>query len=248
MQKDLARCFQEAPRPADDLAIVDHLPLVRRIAYRLSAQMPRSLDLQDLIGAGVIGLVQAARDYDAAHKSSFKTYASIRIRGAILDAIRERDPVPRSVRDRYKQYVRVIQDLENRLGRQPEDEEIRKELGLSKRSYEIFLDKARPLSFLSLDDLPLSRKDGEPASGEGPYRMLDPGFSAEFSETRGLLAGAIGDLPEREQRVIQLYYYEELNLKEIGRVLGIGESRVCQLHTQALMRLKGSLNRGDVSR
>lgn len=249
MPKNLASRFEETTKrdKRDESSILENLSLVRRIAYRLSVQMPKELEVRDLIGAGMIGLVQAARDYDPSHKSSFKTYATIRIRGAILDAVREQDWVPRSVRERYKKYTHAIRELEERLGRPPEDDEIRTALDLSKKSYATFLEKARPLSFLKLEDLPLA---GQPAGAEGAvdsaFPANDPRAFAEFKEARDLLSVALDSLPDKEQKVIQLYYYEELNLKEIGQVLGIGESRVCQLHTQALMRLKGNLNKEEV--
>jgi len=248
MLKDLAGRFQEASRD-DESLVLEHLSLVRRIAYRLSAQMPRNLEVQDLISAGVVGLIQAVRDFDPSQKTSLKTYASIRIRGAILDAVREQDWVPRSVRERYKKYVATIHKLEERLRRAPEDDEIQKALGLSKESYYEFLEQARPLSFLNIEDLPLSVRRSKLVAGGGESSgKMDPGLSAEFKEVRHLLAGAIEILPEREQRVIQLYYFEELNLKEIGQVLGVGESRVCQLHTQALMRLKGKLKEEGIGK
>jgi len=227
----------------EESSILEHLPMVKRMAYRLSVRMPKRLETQDLISAGIIGLLQAMRDYDATRKNSFQTYAYIRIRGAMLDAMREQDWVPRSFRDRYKRYVYIIQELVKKLGRPPDDEEIRNSLGLDQDMYNDFLEKARPLSFLSLEDLPLSKKIMDEMIKGGPGSPhTDPSESVELKEICKILSDVIDELPEREQRVIQLYYYEELNLKEIGKVLGVGESRVCQIHTQALMRLKGKLH------
>jgi RNA polymerase sigma factor for flagellar operon FliA len=210
--------------------------------------MPETLDVQDLISAGTVGLLQALRDFDPSRNNQFKTYASIRIRGAMLDAIREQDWVPRSFRDRYKQYVQRLNELTNRLGREPNEEEIRDDLGLSQEKYEAFLRRARSLSFLSLEELHVSDETAAEVSGKDQEWKKNPALSAEFSEVRSLLARAIDSLPEREGLIIQLYYYEELNLKEIGKVLGVGESRVCQLQTQALMRLKGKIRKEALDR
>ncbi len=233
----------------EESSILAHLPLVKWIAYRLAVRLPYNLDVQDLISAGTLGLLQAVRDFDPSRKNRFETYASIRIRGAMLDAIREQDWAPRSFRDRYKKYVHIIHELGRRLGRAPEEDEIREELDLSPEQYLAFLARARPLSFLSLEDLNLSEKTMEEHSNRVSHgKTVDPSVAAELQEVREHLAKAIDSLPEREQRIIQLYYFEELNLKEIGRVLGIGESRVCQLQAQALMRLKGKLRKEALTR
>lgn len=238
------------PEPGkEDQSVLQYLPLVKGIAYRLAVRMPHRAEMQDLISAGVVGLMQAMRDYDPSRNNRFQTYAYIRIRGAMLDSIREQDWVPRSFRDRYKQFIQVIHDLSNRLGREPEEEEIREALEMTPEEYATFLEKARPLSFLSLDDLPLSR-DALEGLARNPYAsaVAGPGESAELQEVRQSLGDALDKLPEREKLVIQLYYFNELNLKEIGKVLGVGESRVCQIHTQALMRLKGRLGSQDLHR
>ena len=235
--------------PEREAYILEHLPFVRWLAYRLAVRMPETLDIQDLISAGTVGLLQALRDFDPSRKNQFKTYASIRIRGAMLDAIREHDWVPRSFRDRYKKYVQRLHALANRLGREPDEEEIRNDLGLSQEKYEAFLRRARSLSFLSLEELHLSDEMVAEVSGKDPEsKRTNPALSAELSEVRSLLEKAVDSLPERERLIIQLYYYEELNLKEIGKILGVGESRVCQLQTQALMRLKGKLRKEALDR
>ena len=248
MRKASAERFQELLKEEEDSILV-HLPLVKWIAYRLAVRLPYNLEIQDLISAGTLGLLQAMRDFDPSRKNRFETYASIRIRGAMLDAIREQDWAPRSFRDRYKKYVHSIHELGKRLGRAPEDDEIRVELGLSQEQYASFLTRARPLSFLSLEDLQVSQRSLDEGPGKVSHaKTVDPAVAAELQEVRELLAGAIDSLPEREQRIIQLYYFEELNLKEIGKVLGIGESRVCQLQAQALMRLKGKLRKEELTR
>lgn len=248
MRKASAERLRDLHKKEEDSILV-HLPLVKWIAYRLAVRLPYNLEVQDLISAGTLGLLQAMRDYDPSRKNRFETYASIRIRGAMLDAIREQDWTPRSFRERYKKYIHIIHELGKRLGRPPDDDEIRGELGLSQDGYETFLERARPLSFLSLEDLQLSQRTLEEVPEKVfRARSMDPGVAAELQEVRELLAEAIDSLPERERKIIQLYYFEELNLKEIGKVLGVGESRVCQLQAQALMRLKGKLRKEELSR
>jgi len=248
MRKATAERFRDLQQGEED-SILEHLPLVKWIAGRLAVRLPCNLEVQDLISAGMLGLLQAVRDFDPSRKNRFETYASIRIRGAMLDAIREQDWTPRSFRDRYKKYIHSIHALGTRLGRPPEENEIREELGLSQEQYEVFLVRARPLSFLSLEDLHLCQRSLEEMPEKGfRAKSTDPGAEAELQEVRDILARAIDSLPERERRIIQLYYFHELNLKEIGKVLGIGESRVCQLQAQALMRLKGKLRKEELRR
>lgn len=238
---------QAASAPSEQESVLSYLPLVRQIASRLALRMPPGLETQDLVGAGVLALIQALRELDASRKETGQAYVAIRVRGAMLDAIRKHDRIPRAVRDRYRQYVRAIRALENRLGRAPDEQEIRCELGLSEEAYQMFLDQARPLSFLQLEELSLSERALEEiARGKRAPDALSPESSAEWREIHAILGRAIDALPDRERLVIELYYYEELNLKEIGALLGVGESRVCQLHTQALLRLKARLQREDL--
>lgn len=238
---------QAASAPSEQEVVLSYLPLVRQIASRLALRLPPGLETQDLVGAGVLALIQALRELDASRNETGQAYVAIRVRGAMLDAIRKHDRVPRTVRERYRQYIRTIRSLENRLGRAPDEQEIRSELGLSDEAYRVFLDQARPLSFLQLEELTLSERALEEiARGRRAPNALSPESSAEWQEIHAILTRGIDALPERERLVIELYYYEELNLKEIGALLGVGESRVCQLHTQALLRLKARLQREDL--
>jgi RNA polymerase sigma factor for flagellar operon FliA len=239
--------YQAVPVVSEQEAVLSYLPWVRQIAGRLAMRMPAGLETQDLVGAGVLALIKALRELDASRRETVQAYVAIRVRGAMLDAIRKHDRVPRGVRDRYRQYVRTIRSLENRLGRAPDEQEICNELGLSERAYRLFLDQARPLSFLQIEEMSLSERALEEIAQEREaIDGLSPESSAEWREVHAILSRAIEVLPERERQVIELYYYEELNLKEIGTLLGVSESRICQLHTQALLRLKARLQKEDL--
>jgi len=214
----------------------EHLPLVRRQALALQVRLPASVELDDLIQAGMIGLLDALNRYDAAHGASFATFASQRIRGAMLDELRSRDWVPRSVRRNTRALDEAIRSLEQRHGRPPEEREIAAALDIGLEEYRHLLMDANGSQLVALDELP--EDEGETLCGEPHATPL-----AELLEgrRRGDLVKAIDRLPEREKLLLALYYQEDLNLKEIGAVLGVSESRVCQLHSQAVARLRAML-------
>lgn len=213
-----------------------HLPLVRRQALSLQVKLPASVELDDLIQAGTIGLLDALKRYDAAQGASFATFASQRIRGAMLDELRSRDWVPRSVRRNARALDEAMRRLEQRLGRPPEERELATVLGISLEEYRQLLLDASGSQLVALDEMAQDEIDARSdAHLPSPFAELADGRDRER------LIHAIEALPEREKLLLALYYQEDLNLKEIGAVLGVSESRVCQLHSQAVARLRGWL-------
>ncbi|MBR9870562.1 MAG: RNA polymerase sigma factor FliA [Gammaproteobacteria bacterium] len=230
--------YQQAGAPNTSNLIEDHAPLVKKIALHLMARLPASVQLDDLMQAGMIGLLEAAQRYSAGKGATFETYAGIRIRGAMVDEIRKGDWVPRSVHRNARRISAAIKIIEDRNGREAQDAEVAEELGIDLSEYHSSLADANSGRLFSLDELN--------ESGELPLEELEAsdnpldGISAGAFQRS--LAEAIEALPEKEKLVLSLYYQEELNLKEIGAVLGVSESRVSQIHSQAALRLRGRLS------
>ncbi len=223
-----------------DELVSTHAVLVKRIAHHLMGRLPDSVQVDDLIQAGMIGLLEAARNYDRSKGATFETYAGIRIRGAMLDEVRKGDWVPRSVHRNSRRVTEAIHAVEVRTGRDAQDQEVATELGITLDEFYTLLkdtQNARLFSFEEmLESQPQSENDqGWPALDSGPYR------ENETHSMQVALVEAIKTLPEREQLILSLYYDEELNLKEIGAVLGVSESRVSQIHPQAAHRLRARL-------
>jgi len=218
--------------------VTEFAPLIRFLAHRLAFRLPPYLDVDDLIHAGVIGLMDAVQKYNPLKEVQFKTYAEFRIRGAMLDEIRSLDWVPRSVHEKVHIFQKTYDQLARDLGRPPEESELAHALSMTAEEYEKFLWQAKGVSMIRLEDLGITE--------DAPFDTIDPQAEDPFSlllaqDTIQALTEAIGHLPEKERRVVSLYYVEELTMKEIGKALQITESRVCQLHTQAILRLKGLL-------
>lgn len=226
--------------------LIDYLPLVKYIAGRLAIGLPRSVEMDDLIDAGVVGLIEAHHNFDVSKGVKFETYASLRIRGAILDELRSMDWVPRSTRARSREIERAIARLENELGRTPTESELAKGLGVGLEEYYQMIDDVSSAALLSLDEMTYGDDDDKPVPLVDTLRSHDqPSALAnlEREEMRDLLADSLGELSEPERLVIALYYYEELTLKEIGQVLELSESRVSQLHTKAVLSLRAKLRK-----
>ncbi|CZF77201.1 RNA polymerase sigma factor FliA [Grimontia marina] len=213
--------------------------LVKRIAHHLIARLPPNVQVEDLIQAGMVGLLEAQQNYDSTKGASFETYAGIRIRGAMLDDIRKGDWVPRSVHKNNRQISEVISQLEGELGRDPSDKEISKRLGMSLDQYYQAQNDINAGRLIGIDDLGVS----EDAFVTESHRDENLPFEEAAGDSfKSHLANAIRGLPEREALVLSLYYDEELNLKEIGAIIGVSESRVCQIQNQAMQRLRTKLS------
>jgi RNA polymerase sigma factor for flagellar operon FliA len=224
--------------------IVQYAPLVKYVVGRLAINLPTVIDSDDVISYGTIGLIDAVERYDPSRGIKFETYAIARIRGAIIDALRQLDQIPRTARQRAREIEAAIAELEAKLKRPPFDEEVAKHLGMDVEKYREVCVRTSVMT-LSLDSL-LSADDddggGKAYAFEDPDSP-DPAASTERRETERLLVLAVKKLPERERLVLSLYYYEELTMKEISRVMEISESRVCQLHAQAILRLRATMHK-----
>ncbi|MEE9319818.1 MAG: RNA polymerase sigma factor FliA [Granulosicoccus sp.] len=213
--------------------------LVKRIAFHLMNRLPPSVQAEDLIQAGMIGLLEAARHYDPSQGASFETYAGIRVRGAMLDEIRRSDWTPRSVHRKSREAAEVLRSIEQEGGRDAKGQRVAEALGIDLRQYHLILTESSAAHVFSFDqpDEHTGETIALPQSDEAT-----PGESVEYLSFKQALAEAITNLPERESLVMSLYYDEDLNLREIGDILGVSESRVCQIHGQALVRLKARLS------
>ncbi|OQX92743.1 MAG: hypothetical protein B6D58_01530 [candidate division Zixibacteria bacterium 4484_95] len=224
-----------------DKMLNEYLPLVRNVAGRMAIGFPKSVELNDLISTGVIGLIEAFNNYDPSRGVKFETYAVPRIRGAILDELRALDWVPRSTRAKSREIEKAMTKLENRLGRSPSERELAKQLNISTDELLSALDDVSSTALLSLDELICREDDNrqvpriETIQNDNVDNVLN---DLERGELRMFLINAISTLSEQERLVVALYYYEELTLKEIGEVMLISESRVSQIHTKAVLRLR----------
>jgi RNA polymerase sigma factor FliA len=239
------RYKQAADQAVRDRLILTYAPLVKYVAGRLGSGLPSHVDESDLVSYGLLGLIDAIERYDPTRDVKFETYAIQRIRGAIIDELRSMDWVPRSVRSRARDIEKAIAQLEGQLLRAPTDEEIAEKLGVSEVELDDSLLEISRSSIAALDELWASPTGSGDAVAlvdtiEDPH-SVEPGGEIEKTELKELIGESISSLPEREKLVITLYYYEELTLREIGEVLSVTESRVSQLHTKAILRLKARL-------
>jgi RNA polymerase sigma factor for flagellar operon FliA len=220
--------------------IAEFTPLVRRMAHHFAAKLPASVQLDDIIQAGLIGLMDAASRFEEAQGNQFETFASQRIRGAMLDELRQNDWLPRSMRKSLRRIENAINKLEQRYGRAPTEAELAKELGVSLAEYQGLLQQARGYQLLHIDDFG-NDDDDDYLERHAPDQRANPQEILEDKRYRAALIKAIDVLPEREKLVMGLYYEQELNFREIAAVLEVSESRVCQLHSQAVARLRAKL-------
>lgn len=227
-----------------DELLEEYLPLVRYHADQLMRKTPDSIELDDLVNAGVLGLLDGARRFDASRDIQFKTFVSYRVRGAMIDYLRAFDWMPRGLRDHAKEMQEAFRDLEQLYGRPADEEEIAQHLGIDLDEYRQRLSQVRSMSIVHFDDLPIAGNDDEELSILETLEadpLLTPESQNTMIEFVKQLADAIAQLPKRENVLITLYYYEELTMKEIALILGLTESRVSQLHSQMVLRLRGLL-------
>ncbi len=215
-----------------------HTVLVKRIAYHLLARLPASVQVEDLIQSGMIGLFEAASNFDGSKGASFETFAGIRIRGAMLDEIRKGDWTPRSVHKNSRMVSDAIKSLESALGRDVTDAEVAEKLDISLNEYHHILNEVSTGKIIGIEDLGVS---DDAVKYDEDFQVDDPYQSIEQVNFKKTLTECISTLPEREALVLSLYYDEELNLREIGQVLDVSESRVSQIHSQAMHRLKARM-------
>lgn len=223
----------------------DNLYLVKIIAYQVAVNLPPHIDVNDLIGAGTIGLIEAIDRFDASKGVQFNTYASIRVRGAIMDELRSMDWMTRSMRDKSNQLEKAYIEIERKTGRPAEVEEVANLLEISTEDLHTILGQVSAISVMSLEDMGIGHHD----EGMDILECIkdpegkDPMTVVKLNELKRKIAEAVETLPDKEKLIVSLYYLDELTLKEIGKVLNITESRVCQLHSQTMHRLKGKLKR-----
>ncbi|HUU28712.1 MAG TPA: FliA/WhiG family RNA polymerase sigma factor [archaeon] len=223
--------------------LLSNLSLIHYIAERLAVTLPQSVDLDDLKSLGILGLIDAIENYKPEKQVRFTSYAALRIKGSIIDGLRSLDWVPRSVRKKARELEKILHQLEGEFGRPATEKEMAEKLGVSLSEYQFLLEEVSPITFLSLNDTVYEEDDQSISLGDviednenfGPLSVL------ERQEIKQILVNGINTLPEREKLVVALYYYEGLTLKEIGEVMQISESRVCQIHTEAMLRMRGKL-------
>lgn len=235
---DAVAAYNNLNEKSRDALVVEYAPLVKRIAHHLMGRLPQTVQVDDLIQAGMIGLLEAAKNYDPSKGATFETYAGIRIRGTMLDEVRRNDWLPRSVYKNSRLISEAVRIVENREGRDAKDFEVAKQLDMELSSYQQMLKDTSSGQLYGFDDLGVTddilKSDRKSEHGE-------PDIQAQREDLYELLVSIIDQLPERERLVLSLYYDDELNLKEIGAVLGVSESRVCQIHSQAMHRIQARM-------
>ncbi|MEA1911896.1 MAG: RNA polymerase sigma factor WhiG [Spirochaetota bacterium] len=244
-EAELWTLFKENRDPKiRDMFVKQYAPLVKYVAGKVAMGMPHNVEFDDLVGFGVFGLFDAIKKFDPDKHVKFKTYAVTRIRGAIFDELRSIDWVPRSVRQKSREIEDTIHRLESSLGRAASDQELANEMRMTIKDFQKTMMKISGTSILSLNDVWYTGDDNDKVSIvdsiESPS-SLNPDIIVEKGEIKRVIIQAITELPEKEKKVLVLYYYEDLTLKEIGKILEVTESRISQLHTKAIMRLRSKL-------
>ena len=236
-----------AGSPIEDQLVNQYLPLVRTVVGRLAMTLPAHAATEDLYSAGLVGLLNAVRRFD--HKTGvlFETYARVRIRGAVFDELRRLDWVPRSVHDKARKVEQVMRQLEQKKGQIPTNPEMAKALDMTEDEYEQLLNEIRPATFVCLDSVRSAEQEGEATQHEAvaDSAQPDPGRTTERRELAGIIAKRLESLPEMQRKVLALYYFEDLRLREIAEVFGVTESRISQIHAAAILSIKSFLAKHD---
>ncbi len=225
--------------------ILTYTPLIKYIAARLASRLPAQVSLDDLISCGIIGLIDAINKFDVSKNVQFKTYAEFRVKGAMLDELRALDWVPRSVRRKTTDLERAYSDIEKQTGRPATDEEVAQTMGLALDDFYKLLDETKSVTFMDIEFLRQKTTEANDPTLSETFAMddRDPFTAINLSQIRELIANAISDLPEKEKMTVSLYYQDELTMKEIGEVLGYTESRISQMHSKAMLRLRTKLKK-----
>lgn len=238
------KAYAGAYKDDRERVIDEFVPIIKHLAYKVSRKYEDDEIIEDLISAGIVGLLEAMEKFDSGKGAKLNTFAYLRIRGAMIDELRSRDWFPRSARSKSKKINEIIRKLENKLGRLPKEEEVAEALGMSIDEYYKMLKNYGNLSVLSIEDLhELLGEDRDRIMRYVTEESDDPEKCAELLELEGIMAKEFDKLPERQRYVLSLYYHEDLNMKEIARVLSITEARVCQIHSQAILNLRASMKK-----
>lgn len=228
---------------AENDFVEQYLPLVKTVVNRMAMSLPPHVDAEDLYSSGLVGLLNAVRNFNPRCGSSFASYARLRIRGAILDELRRLDWVPRSVHTKARRVQSVMNTLEQKLGRPPGEEQVARALNLSPGEYQALLDEIRPVTFVCLDSLTWSDETNDDTRHESipDDSQVDPLDAAARRDVARIVVRRLQQLPDMQRKVLALYYFEDLRLREIAEVMGVTESRICQVHAQAILSLRAAL-------
>lgn len=240
------RYFRAGPGSAiEDELVEQHLQLVKAVVGRLAMTLPSHVSAEDLYSAGLLGLLNAIRRFNPKSGSTFETYARVRIRGAVFDELRRLDWVPRSIHDKARKVEKVMQELEQRKGKAPSDAEMAKALKMSISDFQELLEEIKPATFVCLDSARYAdSEDGAPQyECVADEKQINPGENAIAHEMAHLITERLDELPEMQRKVLALYYFEDLRLREIAEVFGVTESRICQIHAQAIQSLRTYVHR-----